>query len=352
VFLHVGPPKTGTTYLQDLLWSNRDTLRGAGVLLPGKDKAEHFRAAREVRKPDGARKGPLGKGGTWKRLVSQMRAWPGRSVVSSEWFAGTGPAGVKTIVESLSDTPVHLVITVRELGGLVPAVWQERVKNGDVRTLPEFLAELSGRPDKSDYGRTFWSVHDTRQVVRRWLEHLPPEHVHLVVVPGRGLPPGELWTRFAGLFVDDPEAFDTSAAAANPGLAAADAEFLRQVNVELGDRLDKNLHAALVKKLVAKATLAGRDDAGARVTLDAATRKWLARRADKTIEGLKAQGCHVVGDLEELRVSPEGPPVPSSPEEADPRAVARAGVISAARLLLLLQDTGMTPQQAALATEG
>ncbi len=350
MFLHVGPPKTGTTYLQDLLWSNRAALRRDGVLLPGKSKAEHFRAARELRAPELAR-GAAAKDSTWNRLTSQVRSWSGSSVLSSEWLAGLGPPGVKAIVQSFDGVPVHVVVTVRELGGLVPAVWQERVKNGDVRTLPEFLAELSSRPKKSDYGRAFWAVHDTRMVVRRWLKHLPPENVHLVVVPPRGLPPDELWTRFARLFVDDPRAYDTASAPANPGLAAADAEFLRQVNVELGERLNKNLHAAIVKKLVAKATLAGRDDAGARVVLDQANRTWIAKRADKIIDTLKTRGVDVVGDLEELRVVPETSAVLSSPDQVDPHAVARAGVISAARLLLLRQDTGVTPQHDALVAE-
>jgi hypothetical protein len=32
VFLHIGAPKTGTTYLQDVLWSNKAELSRRGVL--------------------------------------------------------------------------------------------------------------------------------------------------------------------------------------------------------------------------------------------------------------------------------------------------------------------------------
>ena len=35
VYLHVGLPKTATTYLQTILWANRDALEGQGVRLPG-----------------------------------------------------------------------------------------------------------------------------------------------------------------------------------------------------------------------------------------------------------------------------------------------------------------------------
>ena len=35
VFLHIGEPKTGTTFLQQVMWSNRAELAAQGVVLPG-----------------------------------------------------------------------------------------------------------------------------------------------------------------------------------------------------------------------------------------------------------------------------------------------------------------------------
>ena len=49
-FVHVGPPKTGTTYLQSVLWNNRKRLRRNRVLLPGGAKVEHFRAAKDLKR--------------------------------------------------------------------------------------------------------------------------------------------------------------------------------------------------------------------------------------------------------------------------------------------------------------
>jgi hypothetical protein len=45
VFLHVGPPKTGTTYLQEMLWRHRERLEDAGITLPLKSRRAQFRAA-------------------------------------------------------------------------------------------------------------------------------------------------------------------------------------------------------------------------------------------------------------------------------------------------------------------
>ena len=37
LWLHVGPMKTGTTYLQQLLFADRDALGRAGLHLPGEE---------------------------------------------------------------------------------------------------------------------------------------------------------------------------------------------------------------------------------------------------------------------------------------------------------------------------
>ena len=35
LYLHIGLPKTGTTYLQTILWQNRAALSAQAVLVPG-----------------------------------------------------------------------------------------------------------------------------------------------------------------------------------------------------------------------------------------------------------------------------------------------------------------------------
>ncbi len=47
VFLHVGTPKTGTTYLQTVMWANRDKLAEQGLLLPLRRVRDFSTATRE-----------------------------------------------------------------------------------------------------------------------------------------------------------------------------------------------------------------------------------------------------------------------------------------------------------------
>ena len=87
VFLHIGAPKTGTTYLQNVLWSNRSTLLQAGVLYPGLSKDAQFHAAMDLRQAYFQEHLNPAVPGAWERLVAQARAWRGDVVISHELFS-------------------------------------------------------------------------------------------------------------------------------------------------------------------------------------------------------------------------------------------------------------------------
>ena len=82
VFLHVGVPKSGTTYLQTTMWHNRPALRAQGVLYPGRRRMDHFHACQDLR----GKRGPR-PGGAWDRLRDELSDWPGTGLVTHEFFA-------------------------------------------------------------------------------------------------------------------------------------------------------------------------------------------------------------------------------------------------------------------------
>ncbi len=219
-----------------------------GVLVPGTGSAPHFAAAGDLR-GRWKRRGRNGKPGAWDALAAEVRDWPGTSVISCEWLAFCDEAQVSRALGSFGDADVHLVVTLRDLGRVVPAVWQERIKNGQIFTMREYLQHLTG-PEKTDFGQLFWSVHDTRQLLSRWARELPDERVHIVTLPRSGAAPDELWRRFGSLFVAAPDKYDLSDVRANPGLQPAEAELLRRVNDELGGRMRARAHGPLVKDLL------------------------------------------------------------------------------------------------------
>jgi hypothetical protein len=50
VFLHIGAPKCGTTFVKSVLWNNREVLAARGILVPGRRPFDHNRASMAIRR--------------------------------------------------------------------------------------------------------------------------------------------------------------------------------------------------------------------------------------------------------------------------------------------------------------
>ena len=130
VFLHIGLPKTGTTYLQSVLWGSRTALAKDGFLLPGAGHREHLWAALELQeRPNLAKRHPKAPG-TLARLVKAVHEHPGPAILTHEFFCGAGREQAGRLVEQLAPAEVHVVITARDTLGMLTAglgrVRQER----------------------------------------------------------------------------------------------------------------------------------------------------------------------------------------------------------------------------------
>ena len=130
VFFHVGLPKTGTTYLQTILWNNAGELRRQGILLPGFGPRQHLWASGVVREdPKIDRRGPRARH-AWDVIRDQVNQWDGTAVISHEFFAGATAEQAARAMADLRGAEVHVVVTARDTLSLVTARWQEVVKNG------------------------------------------------------------------------------------------------------------------------------------------------------------------------------------------------------------------------------
>lgn len=297
VFMHVGSPKTGTTFLQNVLWSQRDLAKEQGLLLPLDRFADHFYASLDIRGLSTRPEHPPRAHGIWQRLVAEANAWPGNVLVSHELFAAATAAQAADALASFGPgSEVHVVLTARDLFRQIPAEWQEHLKHRSTKTLDEFVSDLmADRAGKS----WFWKVQDFAKVLDRWGRTLPPDRIHVVTVPPAGGDPGVLWTRFAQLLELDPAAFDTTGSRANTSLGAEQAELLRRVNLTLGDRVPlPGPYPVVVKNVLAHQILAARK--GSPLALDERTTRFAVRRSRGIADALAERGYDVRGDLAEL----------------------------------------------------
>lgn len=310
VHLHIGAPKTGTTYLQEVLYRNRAALADQGVLYPGQEAVAHYEAVLDLRGlAFGGYEDPRVEG-AWEELAAQAREWDAHSVVvSHELLSGASEEAMARAVTSFGDdAEVHVVYTARDLGRQVPAMWQESVKNGQRLTFEEYLKRLSAPSRRSRAARIFWRQQHVVEVLARWSAHVPDNRLHVVLVPSPGHPSDLLWHRFASVVGIDPDGLDIEVERTNASLPLAEAELLRRVNVELGDALEWPEYGPTVKFWFAEGLLAGRGD-GPQAAVPPSMRGWIEEQADAMAEQLAASGWHVVGDLADLR-----PVLPAAPE--------------------------------------
>lgn len=233
VYLHVGLPKTGTTYLQTILWANRAALREQDILLPGRNARDHMWATLVVRQHPGLVNRRPAAQGSWQRIVEAVREHPGTAIVSHEFFGAATEEQAAGAIADLCDpdTELHLVVTARDVLTVVTSHWQEFVRHGFFeRPLDEYPA------DGTSFEEWTWRTLDLEQVLRRWSATLPPERVHVLVVPGREAPRDALWLEFAELVgIEDAASLNLARAAENGSLAVVEAEFLRRVSAHLED---------------------------------------------------------------------------------------------------------------------
>jgi hypothetical protein len=334
VLLHVGTPKTGTSYLQDVLFRNRETLAAAGITYPATRFDSHFLAALDLMKlPWGGLQTEAI--GAWDELAAQVRAAPGTSIISHEILATASRAQIGRALSSLGHgegTEVHLVLSVRDLVRQIPAEWQENVKHRAVLGYGAFLDQVRDPERATRIGAWFWGVQEIPEILDRWGQDLPPEQVHLVTVPPPGGAPELLWKRFSQAFGLDGIDLDLEAERHNPSLGVPETTLLRRINRRANADLAPADYRPLVRELLAHQTLSSRTRSP-RLALPPDMHPWVQEVSASWIAEVQRRGYDVVGDLDDLVGAP---PVTeyADPDHPRERQVAAAGVDAIKALLL------------------
>lgn len=301
VYFHIGAPKTGTTFIQRVLWQNQDRLRANGVLYPGTTFGAHVRAAFDLRKAGFHGYQDPKVAGSWAGFVDEARGWNGPVILSQELFSPASASQIDAALRDLAFAEVHVVYTARELSKQIPAAWQEDLKNRFTPTFDQFVTALRDpKRDPQGLGQMFWRMQDAPRVLARWTRDIPPEHVHVVTVPRKADPPDLLWRRFATSVGLDAGLYDTSEAFANSSLGAAEAAILRRVNIALDEEVGWPLYNEMVKHHLAQEVLVERPDP-LPIRLLADDAAWAAKRSSNLVDELAAAGYDVVGTLDDLR---------------------------------------------------
>jgi hypothetical protein len=297
VFLHIGLPKTGTTYLQKALWLNKAALAEAGLLLPGRHQRRHLLASLDILEDPTLERRPGDTETPWEDLVEESLTWPGDVLITHEFFGSAAPSQVRRAVGAFPEAEVHVVLTARAMLDLGISRWQEWVRNGGRRPIDDYPPRRRYDP-ADEWG---WGSFDLADVLERWGSVVPHERVHVLPMTPAGNDPTELLTRlltvvgYAGVPVERPEQ------KANTSLGIVETELLRRINPLLTGFKSAADRGTWIRGYLASEKIM-------------ATTGEKFRPADETVAELTARGeraaamlrtgeYDVVGDLELLRPS-------------------------------------------------
>ncbi|MGH3476075.1 MAG: hypothetical protein ACRDQD_04470 [Nocardioidaceae bacterium] len=332
VFVHVGCPKTGTTFLQSTLWRSRDALQAEGVELP-LDRVSHFHLALAVREQLDPQFDPKRAFRVMDRLAAALDETTAPTVLlSHEVLAGATAEQAERLWSllrrSLPDAEPQLVVTARDLARQVPAEWQQQIQHRRTITWPEFLQSLRDGTEPAAY---FLPAQDAASVARRWAADLPADRVHVVTVPRPGAPRDLLLERFCAVLGVDMTTVAQSVSVANESLGRVPLELLRRVNTALGERLPhpRAGFGRVGKRYLAQQVLAPMG--GDRPALPADMASWCGEHSDRLIGELRTAGYEVLGDLEELR--PDLGRLEAAPRDVTEAEIASLAVDALADLL-------------------
>lgn len=298
MFIHIGAPKSGSTYLQRLLWRNQRILATDGVILPGKGQNAHFHAGWDVREaPQSAMHPQESWKGAFERLVADLETTTAsRAVITDERLCAATADQVARVMRRLAAFDVHVVYCVRDFAGLLGSAWQQWVKHGSKQTFHTWL-DRTREHRATDW---FWQAHDVDSVLRRWS---PGERrkIHVITLPGPESPQEELWSRLRSVIGWSCDT-NTELPPANTSLGFLEATLLSHIQGRIPTDAPAARRRLITHRFVADNVLASMANA-VPILVPEHHRDWVEEESERRITTLRESGVQIVGDMDDLRSS-------------------------------------------------
>jgi hypothetical protein len=243
-------------------------------------------------------------------LMRRVNAHQGRAVISSEFFCEASQEKAQEVIDGLGGRErVTVVVTLRNLGKLLPSSWQQYLKYGLTTAYEPWLEDVFAEPGTSKISPTFWRRHAHGDVVSRWTEAVGAENVNVLVL--EDVDRSAQFSSFAQMLgVPESILVDRMSLTSNRSMTAAEAELLVRLNKAVKKQMQWSDYVRLVRRGVALHIVEGREPAADELRL--VTPDWAldaaARQGAIAVEKIASLGVNVYGDVTALGTRVPGVP--------------------------------------------
>ncbi len=310
VYLHIGTMKSGTTYLQQRLSANRDSLARHGVNWPGRSWGAQVRAVNDLLDWRPGKPEPR----LWNEMAAALLAHRGTSILSMEFLFVAQPHQIEHVASTLAGADLHVVLTLRDSTAAAPSQWQTDVRSGMKTSWADYARSmaivgrasprLTTRVPMMKAARHFALRHSVELVLGPWLSRIPPEHFHTVLVPMSREDPDLLWKRFREATSIPPESAPERPRFARQSLGYASASLVSRVNKKF-DATRAPAYRIMVRRFLCEEVLSPHSELEAPIPLTRQVYRAGIRQNIRNRRALIASSVPVIGNLDELPVTPD-----------------------------------------------
>lgn len=341
VYVHIGPHKSGTTFIQQVLGRNGRQLARDGATFAGEQYSDQRAGVMELLRNSRRDDADPTQLPQWQGLVAAVKEWAGPvAIVSVENLDNANERAVRWVVESLAPAEVHVVFTPRDLTQVIPAMWHTTMRNRDTEPWSEYIGTVRNATRTRQWPKGL-SGQDPRRVLALWEKLVPRENIHVVTVPPPGSDPALLWQRFCAVVGLTAQSYRLDVPRVNKSLGTAETELLRRLNARLEGRISTEAYNRWVQVFLARRVLEPREGQQ-KFSLPAEDYPWVRKHAEQMAEFMRTSGYEIVGDLDDL--------IPSEPRSGGvaPDAASDDQVLDAAvdALAQVLRKIDKSPRNA------
>ncbi|QDG36257.1 hypothetical protein FJN13_16215 [Alteromonas mediterranea] len=161
LFIHIGPHKTGSTYIQKNLSENRNELNKSGITYPERligPQWGHHKLVERIRARDS------------NDIIDLFAKAEEHVFLSSENFEDLAEDDIEFFKSLLADYSVEIIFFKRSYSKLLVSAWQESVKQGESGNWSEFLLTHTLKPFRSQ-------ILNSSSVIEKWEKIADKVHV-------------------------------------------------------------------------------------------------------------------------------------------------------------------------------